>query len=194
MSNTSTPSADFADYYELLQISPNAEAETVQRVFRMLAQRYHPDNAETGNEPLFQQLLKAYHLLSDPAQRAAYDVQHRAQSKVTWQVFDQKTAPSGRENEKKKREGILGVLYQKRQHSPNQPGLNIREMEDLLNIPKEHLEFPLWYLKESGEIKVADNGRYIITVKGVDLYEDFTASPADVREIHLLPAGSPKSA
>jgi curved DNA-binding protein CbpA len=191
---STTPPPDFTDYYELLQISPNAEPETIQRVFRMLAQRYHPDNAETGNEPLFQQLLKAYHLLSDPAQRAAYDVQHRSHQKVTWEVFDQKTAPGGRAAEKKKREGILGVLYQKRQHSPNQPGLNVREMEDLMNIPKEHLEFALWYLKESGEIKVADNGRYVITVKGVELYEQYTADPAEMREIHLLPPGSPKSA
>jgi curved DNA-binding protein CbpA len=160
----------------------------------MLAQRYHPDNTETGNEPLFQQLLKAYHLLSDPAQRAAYDVQHRTNAKVTWQVFDQQSAPSGRDYEKQKRHGVLGVLYQKRVHSPNQPGLNIREMEDLLNIPKEHLDFPLWYLKESGEIKVADNGRYIISVKGVDNYEQFGVAQEEIREIHLLPPGSPKTA
>ena len=31
----------FVDYYELLQISPNAEPETIQRVYKMLAQRYH---------------------------------------------------------------------------------------------------------------------------------------------------------
>jgi hypothetical protein len=30
-----------ADYYEILQISPNAEPETVHRVFRLLAQRFH---------------------------------------------------------------------------------------------------------------------------------------------------------
>ena len=39
----------FVDYYELLQISPNAEPETVNRVFNKLAQRYHPDNPETGD-------------------------------------------------------------------------------------------------------------------------------------------------
>lgn len=183
---------DFVDYYELLQISSNAESETIQRVFRMLAQRYHPDNAETGNEPLFQQLLKAYHVLSDPAERASYDVQHRAQAKLNWQVFDQKSAPSGRANERKKREGILGLLFQKRQHTPDQAGMNIRELEDLLAIPKEHLEFPLWYLKESLLVKAADNGKYLITVKGVDLYEEITSPEVEIPEIHLLQA--PKSA
>ena len=42
-----------ADYYELLQISPNAEPETIHRVYRLLAQRYHPDNRETGNAQKF---------------------------------------------------------------------------------------------------------------------------------------------
>ena len=38
------------DYYEVLQISPNADPDTVTRVFRLLARRLHPDQAETGNE------------------------------------------------------------------------------------------------------------------------------------------------
>ena len=36
------------DYYEILQLSPNADPDTIQRVYRMTAQRFHPDNAETG--------------------------------------------------------------------------------------------------------------------------------------------------
>src|SRR4051812_13398865 len=43
------PDSGFVDYYELLQISPNAEPETIHRVYKMLAQRYHPDNPETGD-------------------------------------------------------------------------------------------------------------------------------------------------
>ena len=67
------PSNQAVDYYEILQISPNAEPETVHRVFRLLAQRYHPDNAETGNEAQFRVLNEAYRVLSDPEQRARYD-------------------------------------------------------------------------------------------------------------------------
>jgi len=36
------------DFYEVLQLSPNADPDTVHRVFRVLAQRFHPDNKETG--------------------------------------------------------------------------------------------------------------------------------------------------
>jgi curved DNA-binding protein CbpA len=37
----------FTDYYENLQISPNADMEMIERVFRLLAKRYHPDNTQT---------------------------------------------------------------------------------------------------------------------------------------------------
>ena len=36
------------DYYETLQISPNADPDTIHRVYRLLAQRFHPDTQETG--------------------------------------------------------------------------------------------------------------------------------------------------
>jgi len=41
------------DYYEFLQISPNAERDTITRVYRYLATRFHPDNPETGNVEKF---------------------------------------------------------------------------------------------------------------------------------------------
>ena len=186
-------SQEFTDYYELLQVSPNAEADTIQRVFRLLAQRFHPDNRETGNEPIFQQLLKAYQCLSDPAQRAAYDPKHRAQTKATWEMFDKKAEPQGKDAERRKREGILGVLYRKRLHSPSTPGMNVREMEDILGIPREHLEFSLWYLKEAGDIKPGDNGRFAISVKGVDRYEGYQGDTTDSSldsELRLLRSAS----
>ena len=37
------------DYYEILEVSPNANSETIERIFRYLAMRYHPDNRDTGD-------------------------------------------------------------------------------------------------------------------------------------------------
>ena len=46
-----------ANYYELLQINPNAEPDTIHRVFRFLAARFHPDNPESGEpDPLSNQV------------------------------------------------------------------------------------------------------------------------------------------
>jgi len=164
----------FFDHYEALQISPSAEPETVHRVYRILAQRYHPDNPETGNAETFRNILEAYRVLSDPERRAAYDVDHRAARRLTWNIFDQTNAAQGVDAERAKRRGVLSLLYRKRMAQPDQPNMSMKEFEDLLGVPREHLEFTLWYLKEGQFVVRTDNGRHSITLKGVDLAESMT--------------------
>ena len=62
------------DYYETLEISPNANSETIERVFRYLAMRYHPDNQDTGDQLRFSQIMEAHDTLKDPVKRAQYDI------------------------------------------------------------------------------------------------------------------------
>jgi|SRR5271165_853346 len=76
--NSNSISPVTLDCYEALQLSPNAEAETISRVYRLLASRYHPDNSETGNSEKFLQLSDAYQILSDPEKRARYDLRQRS--------------------------------------------------------------------------------------------------------------------
>src|SRR5579871_181851 len=65
------------DFYEVMQLSPNADGETTSRVYRLLAFRYHPDNKQTGNSDMFLRLRTAYETLSDPKKRSSYDAAHR---------------------------------------------------------------------------------------------------------------------
>jgi hypothetical protein len=168
----SDPEAIPLDYYEILQLSPNADLDTIHRVFRVLAHRYHPDNRETGNEENFKQALTAYEVLSDPARRASFDARRIDTNKVRWRIFNQPQAAVGVEAEKRKRQGVLSLLYAKRVGEPQHPFMSLHEFEELLDCPREHLEFTLWYLKENGLINRFDNGRYGITVKGVDHAEE----------------------
>jgi len=179
------------DYYDVLQLSPKADPDTIHRVFRMLAQRYHPDNRESGNEELFKQVMAAYEVLSDPERRASFDASRLANNRIRWRIFDQPQTAAGVEAEKRKRQGILSLLYAKRIGEPQQPLMGVHEFEDLLACPREHLEFTLWYLKDSGLISRSDNGRYGITVKGVDQAEDTGLwRPSEAR---MLPAAEPVS-
>jgi len=91
------------DCYEVMQLSPNADSETVERVYRILAQRYHPDNVETGNAEIFIQLTDAYRILGNPEAHASYDARYRQAKTLQWKIFDQAEATTGREAEKRKR-------------------------------------------------------------------------------------------
>jgi curved DNA-binding protein len=62
------------DYYRLLGVSRSADAKEIQRAYRKLARKFHPDvNKEAGAEDTFKQISEAYHVLSDPESRAQYD-------------------------------------------------------------------------------------------------------------------------
>jgi DnaJ-like protein/PilZ domain-containing protein len=160
------------DCYEVLQLNPNADIETISRVYRLLAQRYHPDNTQTGSSEVFVRVSEAYRILSDPEQRASYDARHRETKRLHWRIFDQARAATVPEAEKRKRQGILGLLYAKAAHDPERAHMTIHAFEDLLGCPREHLQAALWYLKGKGYIQRSDNGRYSITVQGFDEAEE----------------------
>jgi len=161
----------FVDYYELLQISPNAEPETIHRVFRIMAARYHPDNKETGNNDKFLLLTKAYAVLSDPARRASYDERHRDRRAQPLPVFSLKEFAEGMEGELNRRLGILSLLYNRRRTNPDIPGMSVLELETVMSFPREHLEFAIWFLREKQYIRPGDHSDYVISAIGAEYLE-----------------------
>lgn len=81
------------DYYEMLQLSPNAETGTIERVYRLLAQRYHPHKRGTGNLEMFLRLHEAYMVLSDPDLRDEYDAHHRESKSFPGKAADPTRIP-----------------------------------------------------------------------------------------------------
>lgn len=160
------------DYYETLQISPNADADTIQRVFRMLAQRYHPDNKETGNEVKFRALHESYSVLSVPEKRAQYDVHHQAMRQERWRfVASGSSADADVDQEQQLRATILEILYARRRAEPGNPAFSQYELSQLTGRPREHLEFPVWYLIQKKFVTRDDSSSLTITVDGVDYIE-----------------------
>jgi molecular chaperone DnaJ len=63
------------DYYEVLVVERNADADTLKKAFRKLAMEHHPDR-NPGNqaaEEKFKEASEAYEVLADPEKRARYD-------------------------------------------------------------------------------------------------------------------------
>ncbi len=69
------------DYYKILEVHPEAGIEVIEKAYRALAVRYHPDkhlpSRKRWAEEKFKELSAAYSVLKDPAQRRDYDRQWR---------------------------------------------------------------------------------------------------------------------
>ncbi|MBP8645443.1 MAG: DnaJ domain-containing protein [Syntrophobacteraceae bacterium] len=64
----------FKDYYETLGVSRTASQEEIQRAYRKLARKYHPDiNKAPNAEEKFKEINEAYEVLKDPEKRSKYD-------------------------------------------------------------------------------------------------------------------------
>jgi len=183
----SPSTADDADYYEVLQVSRSADTDTIRRVFHVLAQRYHPDNADTGNDEKFRTVVEAHAVLSDPVKRAAFDVQLASQDKNRYRIFDSVQSTEGVQAEIRKRQGILRLLYAKRMTDPHDPSMRGREFAEMLGCPIEHLEFSLWFLKEQRYIVRSDNNRFEITCHGAEAFEA-EQSTYSKKQLVALPA------
>jgi curved DNA-binding protein CbpA len=159
------------NYYDLLQIHPRAEMETVQRVYKLFAARYHPDNLQTGDAERFRQIREAFEILSNAESRASYDQNLEFNQPTALPVFQSKEFTDGIDAEAKLRIGVLCLLYAKRRANSDLSALSMLDLENLMAFPREHLQFSIWYLKGRRFITQDDRSSFVITPEGVDFLE-----------------------
>jgi curved DNA-binding protein len=159
------------DYYEFLQISPNADFETIHRVYRFLAARFHPDNPDSGDPEKFYVLKTAYDVLSDPAQRAKYDAECAANEPEKQPMSSTVDFMDNMQGELNRRLAVLAVLYYQRRTNPYDPEVSLADIEKRMGFPRDYLDFTTWYLSRKGYITKADNSDFALTAEGVDFVE-----------------------
>jgi len=159
---------DFVDYYELLEASPNATTATIERVFRYLAKRHHPDSAEHGDIKAFSQLVEAYETLSDPVARAEYDADYEYQKKQNF-ALEQETGNLS--SDAADRQRILSLFYAQRRRDMKTPGIGTGTLEQMMGLPVEVLYFHLWFFQQKGWIMREESGQLSITADGVEKVE-----------------------
>jgi curved DNA-binding protein len=65
----------FRDYYEVLGVDRTASADEIQKAYRKLARKYHPDiNKTKEGEDRFKEINEANEVLGDPEKRKRYDM------------------------------------------------------------------------------------------------------------------------
>src|SRR3954463_591802 len=123
------PEQKTIDCYEVLQVNPTAETDTIHRIYRLLAQRFHPDNAESGDAERFRVVHEAYVTLSDPVKRAQYDVRYHQQKQDRWRLVSTGTrAEEDFELEQITRLTVLEALQAKRRLEAGGTGTSTIEL------------------------------------------------------------------
>jgi len=161
----------FVDYYELLQLSPNADTDTIERVFRHLAKKFHPDNMESADPDRFHLIVEAHRMLSDPVTRAGYDVKYQDYWNRKWKLASEASDGTAFGDDREIRENLLSIMYIQRRRNMKNPGLGDYEMARLLGKPHELVDFHMWYLKSKGWVERLDTGYLAISALGVDQVE-----------------------
>ena len=179
----------FVDWYEVLGVAPDATDESIKRVFHLVASRFHPDNQDSGDLDRFLRVKTAFEVLSDEQRRKAFDEELRIHNKEPLPVFLSREFTSGVGGEHNRRLGMLCLLYNQRKLNPIVPGLSVLQLERLMFMPREHLEFTVWYLKQKKLVGVDDRSSLTITSEGIDFVEENLPREETVQK--LLKAGDP---
>ena len=154
------------NYYETLELSTNANQDTIERMFRYLATKHHPDSG--GDKEKFSILLKAFEVLRDPVSRSAYDSELR-QEKVENKVLVENAREAGPDAEV--RHELLQLFYARRRQAVGSAALGSMTIEKEMDLSEEMLNFHLWFFREKGWIQREEDGGLAITAAGVERVE-----------------------
>ncbi len=87
-----------------------------------------------------------------------------------------------------RRLGVMCLLYAQRRRMADRPSVGLIELEGLMAIPREHLEFTLWYLKQKKYVEMDEGANFCLTANGVDFVEEH-AGAQDIL-MRLLTSGA----
>ena len=69
------------NYYEILEVDKNASEEVIEKAYKTLAKKYHPDLQNNSNcQDNMRQINEAYEILSNDFKRREYDEKIKRQS------------------------------------------------------------------------------------------------------------------
>ena len=180
--------SDFVNHYEILEISSSASFETVERVFRYLAKRYHPDSSEHGDIQKFAQIAEAYEVVGSPERRASFDAELNKQKAVEVEL-DKGSASIGDDTADRHR--LLSLFYAQRRKDIKKPGLGINTVEQMMGIPVEVLDFHVWFFRERGWIQREEGGAISITADGVEKLEASAERQAEQARLRITDTATP---
>lgn len=172
---------DRQDHYAILGVERSASSEVIAAAYHALANEYHPNTPRTGDRVMFAKINHSYEVLSDPVARAEFD-------RLTTPASIERDAPrfsglaffDSLRDESRRRLAVLCVLFDHRQRNPSRPTMTFRELEPLLTLTTDELNFALWFLRQRGLVLIDDKSSLQVTVDGMEYLERLAPGPDDV--------------
>ncbi|MGI9517839.1 MAG: J domain-containing protein, partial [Pirellulaceae bacterium] len=155
--------------YEVLEVSPNANSETIEKIFRYLAHRHHPDVSPDHDKTRFTHMVDGYNILTNAESRAAYDIQYTKYIQDQAELVDSAEVTG---SDVVDRHRMLSLFYAQRRRDMKNPGVGVMALQRILGCPEQVLDFQLWYLREKGWVTREENGLLSITAEGVEEIEN----------------------
>jgi hypothetical protein len=153
-----------ADYFDVLRAGAAGQFEKVEKLYRTLAFKYHPDNMDTGNAEVFLRMKEMFRILSLPKPQ-------QEESSISRPYAGFKGVEAYKE-QRGRRLAVLGLLYHKRAEDYRNAAISADDLENLTGIGKDQMGFVLWYLLEKGAVTLGGySSDYTISAAGVDLME-----------------------
>ncbi|MEO8051878.1 MAG: hypothetical protein ABI833_15780 [Acidobacteriota bacterium] len=184
----STPlAAKFQDHYDVLGVEPKCDSGRCTARIQSSREDIIPTIKDTGNQAAFDSVNAAYEVLSDPAQRFAFDNLKGIGEDANCPQFSGAGFFESLGSDAGLRAALLCILYERRKSKPLKPGLPMRYVEAMLEAGIDELFFVLWYLKQRGWVSSDDKSNLLITVQGMDYLDSNRPSAAMVLP-HIKPS------
>jgi len=188
----STPLAGrFQDHYVVLGISPEAEGEVIHKAYSAKAAKFHPTKGETPDKEKYDSVTQAFEVLSDPMARNVFDGLRAKDESEALTKFSGAEFFDSIAKENDRRDAVLCLLYDRRRLKPITPGIAIRQMEAMMYITADELQFTIWFLKKKLWVVSDDKSNIQISIDGMVYLEERAPDPARVltmiRETPLEP-------
>jgi len=169
---SSAVAGKYQDHYQVLGVEFRADSETIQRAYKRLAEKFHPDNIESGDYDIFESINLAFEVLSDPFLRKEFDKVKGIGEEDQGPQFAGAEFFESFGRAESLRTAMLCILCDRRRTNTLKPGLLLRHVEKMLRCNEQELQFALWYLKFKSLVTVDDKSNLTITVHGVDYIEN----------------------
>ena len=136
------------NYYQILQVDPNASSEIIDKAYKTLIKKYHPDLQTEENKiyatEMIKKLNEAYEILSNSEKRKLYDT-NLNENNISIEEYSN--------------------LYNENLNLQNQLNNNIKKQENILNNNyKENYNYYKQYSRKDSNEKILDIIAMIITI------------------------------